>query len=112
MDQEKIKNKVYNVSPRYDKTAWLRRYEKMIGIIENDINPLVEMKYKIDDQLQQLFDQVAVLKQELVDNCIHPVDMQEVIDQDEHVVYCGFCKRKLRIVNGGKKKRKKRKRQS
>lgn len=76
-----------------DKNSWLRKYENMQKLIET-VNAYAEEITEIDKKRIPIFDEIALLRQTMVDECIHPHD--HLIEYDDYVE-CKFCNKKFTV---------------
>ena len=85
--------KVANHAPRSDKTSWNRKNENMGKLVEK-IRPLEQAILGIIKRQTPLYDEIAVLREEMVRTCIHPYDL--LIHKEDYIV-CKFCNSKISI---------------
>ena len=88
---------ISNHASRSEKTAWKRKLVNMGKLIDL-LKPIEEKILNIiKDEKQPLLDQVYLLRQEMVKECVHP--FEHLVQKAEHVE-CKFCNRKIRVPNG------------
>lgn len=85
--------KVANHAPRSDKTSWNRKNENM-GKLLKKIQPLEQAILGIRKRQIPIYDDIAILREEMVRTCVHPYDL--LIHKEDHIV-CKFCNSKLSI---------------
>jgi hypothetical protein len=93
-----IKETISNVATRNEKVSWNRKMDNMQTLIEK-INPLEDQITELIAQKQPIMDGIQSLRQEMVNNCVHPFD--HLIVKDDHVV-CKFCFKKFVVNENGK----------
>lgn len=74
--------------------AWNRKRKSIERIITNNIGPLEDKIIELNAQLLPLYDQLKTMRKEMVEFCIHPIDM--LIYKDDHVE-CKFCEACLAV---------------
>lgn len=76
--------------------AWSRKRKSIERVITTNIRPLEDKIIEVNAQLMPLYDQLKTMRAEMVEFCIHPIDM--LIYNEDHVL-CKFCDRKLNVPN-------------
>lgn len=76
-----------------DKNSWLRKYDNMQKLIEQ-VNEFANEIMEIEKKRIPIFDEIAVLRQLMVDECIHPID--QLVEHEDYVE-CKFCNRKFTV---------------
>lgn len=74
--------------------AWNRKRKSIERVITTNIRPLEDKIIEVNAQLIPLYDQLHQMRSEMVDFCIHPIDM---LTYKEDHVECKFCTRKLNV---------------
>jgi len=88
---------IANHANRSEKTAWKRKLTNMEKLIDK-IRPIEEKILTIiSDEKQPILDDIHILRQEMVKECIHPF---EHLVQKDGYVECKFCNRRIRAANG------------
>ncbi len=82
-----------NFANRSEKTSWKRKRDNIEALIER-LKPLEQRILNIMEEKLPILDEIATIRNEMVENCIHPID--QLVRFDDHVV-CKFCERKLSI---------------
>jgi hypothetical protein len=86
-------NAVVSHHGKNEKLAWKRRVKKMMGLID-EMKVVDEQILELSRSKQPTIDEVALLRSEMVKECIHPRD---------HLVHagtfllCKFCERRISI---------------
>ena len=76
--------------------AWSRKRKSIERVITTNIRPLEDKIIEVNSQLIPLYDQLKTMRAEMVEFCIHPIDMLAyVVDHVE----CRFCSAKLNVPN-------------
>lgn len=75
------------------KLAWNRKIKKMDGLIA-DVRVLQEQILELTRKQQPTLDDIAVLRAEMIKECVHPKD--HLVHLDTYLV-CKFCDRKISI---------------
>jgi hypothetical protein len=76
-----------------DKNSWLRKFDNMQKLVD-EVNTYAEEITEIDKKMLPLFDEIAILRKTMVDECIHPID--QLVEHDDHVE-CKFCGKKFTV---------------
>jgi hypothetical protein len=74
--------------------AWTRKRKSIERLIETKISPLEDKIMELNGQLMPLYDQLAELRTEMVEYCIHPIDM---LIAHDGVIVCKFCDAKMAV---------------
>jgi chorismate mutase len=82
---------VANKSLRSEKTSWNRKMNNMVSLIAL-IRPLEEQILDLMAQKMPIADDVALLRIEMVKECIHPIE--QLVFKDTYIE-CKFCTRKI-----------------
>lgn len=88
-----IKEYVSNFATRSEKTSWNRKQNNMEKLIDK-LKPLEDAILEIIAQKHPLLDDMAVLRKQMVDSCIHPYDMLVV---DGERALCKFCNKSITL---------------
>lgn len=76
-----------------EKLAWKRKIKKMAGLIES-VAVVEEEILTLVLKKQPTLDEIAILRAEMVKECIHPKDHLAHLDS---YLLCKFCDRKISI---------------
>jgi predicted nucleic acid-binding Zn-ribbon protein len=89
--------KISNFANRSEKTAWKRKLANMEKLIE-ELEPVQQKILDIiRSEKQPILDQIQELRQEMVNECIHPY---EHLVQKDGYVECKFCNKSINVLNG------------
>ncbi len=88
---------ISNKANRSEKTAWKRKLSNLTRIIEKLRPYEEEILNIIKDKKQPLLDELQLLRQEMVKECIHPF---EHLVQTGGYIECKFCNKKIGTTNG------------
>lgn len=83
--------KIANHAPRSDKTSWNRKKKNMDKLI-GKIHPLEQSILDIRRQAIPIYDDIAILREEMVKTCVHPYEM---LVHKENYIVCKFCNSKI-----------------
>lgn len=89
------KEAVANYATRSEKTAWNRKHGNLTTKIEGEIHPLESQIHELQAKLQIKYDEVRVLREEMVDFCIHPFNLLVVEKVSTDYLLCKFCNKRL-----------------
>lgn len=89
-----IFTKITNYTPKNERISWNRKYKKIKNIINEKMIPLEEKMLELHMQKQIIMDEIDVIRDELIKECVHPRDCL-VIKND--LVLCKFCDAKIRV---------------
>lgn len=101
--QAKIRKKLEKVAnnfTRSEKTSWNRKLNKMQKLIDEKLNPIEDQILELQSQKEAIFDEIQVLRNVMVLECVHPYDYLSV--KDDYIL-CKFCYKKIGEVSGSKK---------
>lgn len=84
---------VSNVAMRGEKTAFNRKLKNMNTLIKK-LQPIEQQIIALTAKKMPILDRVAVLRQDMVDSCVHPAEW--VIHKGDWLE-CKFCNRKIQI---------------
>lgn len=76
--------------------AWTRKRKSIERVVATSIRPLEDQIIAANAALQPLYDQLNTMRAEMVEFCIHPIDM--LAYKGDHVI-CKFCGAKLNAPN-------------
>jgi hypothetical protein len=77
-----------------DKISWQRKYNNLQAIMDK-LTPLEEKIAELTGNCIPLYDEIAVLRKVMVEECIHPAD--HLVHKDDHIE-CKFCMKHI-IIN-------------
>jgi len=97
-----LKDFISNHATRSEKTSWNRKNTNLAKLLTNNVNPLEDSIRDLQLQLESLYEDVKVLRTEMVDTCVHPVNGLQVVDRSEsstnNAVKCTFCDKTMIAV--------------
>lgn len=102
-DQAKIRRileLVANHASRPEKTSWGRKRDNMEALVKQ-LRPLEDKILEIYASMMPIKDDIELLRQEMVKDCIHPFDLlkYKVDDEGRDYIECKFCEAKMRPAN-------------
>lgn len=89
-DPKKI---ILQQSTQLDKTSWMRKFDNLQKLI-TDVNELADQILEIEAKKIPILDDIAVLRTQMVQECIHPIDF--LVEHDDYIE-CKFCSKKLKV---------------
>jgi hypothetical protein len=100
VDQARVRRTVETISnaaTRSEKVSWDRKMDNMVKLLTT-LRPIEEQIVDLMAQKQPIFDKIAELRTDMVDDCIHPFTHLLFKRTDEgEVVQCKFCQRTFRV---------------
>jgi len=94
--------KISNASTRSEKTAWNRKMNNMVKLMAK-LRPIEDEIMQLQAQKEAIFDDIQILRNIMVDECIHPYEY--LLKLEDHTV-CKFCNKKIGAIDGKKGKEK------
>jgi hypothetical protein len=88
------KKVIHQQSTQLDKTSWLRKLDNLQTLVKQ-VNSLADQISEIEEKKIPIIDQIAELRQQMVQECIHPVD--QLIEYDTYTV-CKFCEKRINLL--------------
>jgi hypothetical protein len=82
-----VKKLIANQAVQADKTAWNRKYGNM-QVLVSQMNELSSKILELEEQKMPIYDEIVGLREQMVQECIHPQD--HLVEQDG-VITCKFC---------------------
>lgn len=92
-EEREIYETISNFANRSEKTSWKRKRDNIDALIEQ-LAPLEQRILDIMAEKLPIMDQIETIRNEMAENCIHPID--SLVRNGDHIV-CKFCERKLSI---------------
>lgn len=92
--EDKIK-KIRETFDKADVLSWRRRDKKLKDIIENKLKPIEDQILELELSKVPFYDEVQLIRKEMVDICIHPED--HLVELEGEVILCKFCNKKLKL---------------
>lgn len=101
-EQAKIRRvleQVANHATRPEKTSWGRKRDNMEALVRQ-LRPLEDKILEIYASMMPIKDDIEILRQEMVKDCIHPFDLLKYKkdEQGNYYVECKFCESKMRPI--------------
>lgn len=90
-DPKKI---IHQQSTQLDKTSWLRKLDNLQNLV-TQVNALADKMSEIEAQKIPILDQIAELRQQMVQECIHPVD--QLVEHEDYTI-CKFCEKRINLL--------------
>ena len=91
--QRRVFESIANFSDRSEKTSWNRKMDNMVKLLAK-LRPIEEKILDLQAQKMPIFDDVQILRETMVKECVHPY--QHLVLKDDHVL-CKFCNKRIRI---------------
>lgn len=88
------KKVIHQQSTQLDKTSWLRKFDNLQTLVKQ-VNELADKMCELEEQKIPIIDQIADLRQQMVQECIHPIDQ---LVQHEDYTICKFCEKRINIL--------------
>lgn len=96
-EARKERESIANHATRSEKVSWERQYNNMQTIFNDELSPVENQIIELMIKKNEIYDRMVVIRQELVENCIHPFEM--VVETEKkagiQLYECKFCSRKL-----------------
>jgi hypothetical protein len=98
-DQARVRRAIETISnaaSRSEKVSWDRKMDNMVKLLTT-LRPIEEKIMDLMVQKQPIFDEIAALRGEMINGCVHPFTHLVFKQTDEgEVVQCKFCLRNFR----------------
>lgn len=75
-----------------DRQSWDRKYKKLLKLVD-EINTLSNKILELEEEKLPILDKIELLRNELTDDCVHPVDL--CVPIENQTVLCKFCNKKI-----------------
>lgn len=85
--------RIANHATRSEKTSWKRKRDNIDKLIA-ELSPIEEQILDLMAKKVPLLDKIAILRSEMVESCVHPID--QLIAHEDHIV-CKFCNKRMSI---------------
>lgn len=92
--QKKQLSAISNFRNKNEKASWMRKKRNLETLVE-EISLLEDDLRAITQQKQEIIDKINVIRDEMIVECIHPLDY--LVHHGTYVI-CRFCETKLRMV--------------
>ena len=97
-DQEavvrRLKDAIADKSTRSEKVSWDRKMDQMVKRI-SELRPLEDAILDLEAKKLPILDEIAELRKDMVENCIHP--FQNLTEKDGKI-HCKFCNHSFAVV--------------
>lgn len=97
--ERQVLEKLANNASRSEKTSWNRKMNNMVSLLA-ELRPIEDKILELTQSKHEVFDRIQVLRNVMVQECIHP--FEQLLMKDKHVE-CKFCNKKLSLPRGSKK---------
>lgn len=97
LHEHRLKDTISNHATRSEKTAWERRHESLEKLVRK-LEPIEDKMLALITEKSKIFDELLVIRAELVQTCIHPFEQLIV---HEGAVVCKFCEKKMVVQDNG-----------
>lgn len=87
---------VSNYADRSAKTSWNRKMDNMVSLLAK-LRPIEQQIIDLTTQKMPIFDEVQLLRETMVADCIHPY--QHLVLLDDSIVLCKFCNKRIVMNN-------------
>lgn len=93
MTNDQILHVITSSASQSEKTSWNRKMDKMIKLLAQ-LQPLEQQIMDLISKKQPIFDAVKVLRNTMVNECIHP---KQHLHIKPDYIECKFCLKKIQI---------------
>ncbi|MNC03489.1 hypothetical protein D3C75_508970 [compost metagenome] len=108
MEVRKAREEISNHATRSEKVSWERQYGNMQKLLEEKLQPIEDQILKLIGEKNKVFDEIVVLRDELIRDCIHPFEHVTGLPVPPGVVgtppshgtgtyVCTFCNKKVAL---------------
>lgn len=99
MEVRKAREEISNHATRSEKVSWERQYGNMQKLLVEKLQPIEDQILELIGKKNEVFDEIVVLRDELVRDCIHPFE-HVVLTTHTHAgtqpIYdCKFCGKRV-----------------
>lgn len=110
MEIRKEREEISNHATRSEKVSWERQYGNMQKLLTDKLQPIENKILDLIGQKNKVFDEIVVLRDELIRDCIHP--FEHVVEDDPSAsplidsvtilrptgtYVCKFCNKKVAL---------------
>lgn len=88
----RVKEKIANGPSRSDKISWKRKLNNLEKLYQK-ISPIEDKILDLIAEKQPIFDEMQGIREEMMNECIHPFDYLTV---DGKEIICKFCNKKMK----------------
>jgi hypothetical protein len=93
--QRRLKEEISNNANRSEKTSWNRKMDNMVKLLA-ELRPIEDQIIALHEKKVPLFDEIQLLRKEMVKDCVHPYEYVLVLT--DHAK-CKFCERLISLPN-------------
>lgn len=106
MEIRKEREEISNHATRSEKVSWERQYGNMQKLLTDKLQPIENKILDLIGQKNKVFDEIVVLRDELIRDCIHPFEhvvedplVEGVVTTVGHsgIYTCKFCNKKVAL---------------
>ena len=91
-----LKEHVANTPSRSEKISWERKHRNILAIVETQLEDVENKILSLLAEKGEILANIAEIRAQMVDECIHPFDMLEV---QENCILCKFCGKRIGLPN-------------
>ncbi len=96
-NERRVREEISNAANRSEKTSWNRKMDNMVKLLAA-LCPIEEQIIELQAKKIPLFDEIQVLRTQMVNECIH--SFENLVVEPTHV-RCKFCDKKLSLPKLG-----------
>lgn len=96
-NNRRFREEISNVANRSEKTSWNRKMDNMVKLLAA-LRPIEDQIIDLQAKKIPLFDEIQVLRKQMVNECIHPFEYLLV---KETCVECKFCEKRMSVPKLG-----------
>jgi hypothetical protein len=89
--ERRVREEIANAANRSEKTSWNRKMDNMVRLLAA-LKPIEEQILELQAKKTPVFDEIAGLRKQMVNECIHPFEY--LIVHENHAV-CKFCEKRV-----------------
>ena len=97
MEIRKEREEISNHATRSEKVSWERQYGNMQKLLTEKLQPIENKILDLIGQKNKVFDEIVVLRDELVRDCIHPFEhvVPTMLATAQPIYECKFCGKRV-----------------
>ena len=89
---------IANTASRSEKISWDRKMDNMVKLIAR-LRPIEEKIMDLMAEKQPIFDEIAELRTEMVNDCVHPfTHLVFKTTENGDTIQCKFCMRHFKVA--------------
>ena len=99
MEIRKEREEISNHATRSEKVSWERQYGNMQKLLTEKLQPIENKILDLIGQKNKVFDEIVVLRDELIRDCIHPFEhvIETPLSEGLGTYTCKFCNKKVAL---------------